>query len=27
LNSVNAILHQARLKIAEKEVEDTSFNG
>ena len=27
LNGVNAILHQARLKIAEKEVEDTSFNG
>lgn len=27
LEGVNAILHQARLKIAEKEVEDTSFNG
>jgi hypothetical protein len=27
LNGVNAILHQARLKIEEKEVEDTSFNG
>lgn len=27
LEGVNAILHQARLKITEKTVEDTSING
>ena len=27
LDGVNVILHQARMKIAEKEIEDTSING